>query len=40
MRIAAVWLALVVALIGRVGPMASASAQPAEHSSSASWPSR
>src|SRR5438094_7235834 len=29
MRIAAVWLALVVALIGRVGPMASASAQPA-----------
>jgi len=29
MRIAAVWLALVVALIGLVGPMASASAQPA-----------
>src|SRR2546426_3624324 len=29
MRIAAVWLALVVALIGRGGPMASASAQPA-----------
>src|SRR5947199_4906608 len=29
MRIAAVWPALVVALIGLVGPMASASAQPA-----------